>query len=150
MWFVRSSKTWTTCRLYSEFVRTRVEGMTKRMNCASVGIVVVLVCWLWGCDKPTRGPQRAPQTSDATPAQDVACNRSISALVCYRQIRIEVTDNATFQEEQTTRSLIAYGMRSRARAYRWDKLRRAFTRTAENNAPAPPTSASTAVGFSGQ
>ena len=26
-------------------------------------------------------------------------------------------------------------MRSRARAYRWDKLRRAFTRTAENNAP---------------
>jgi hypothetical protein len=41
-------------------------------------------------------------------------------------------------------------MRSRARAYRWDKLRRAFTRTAENNAPAPPTSASTAVGFSGQ
>jgi hypothetical protein len=72
------------------------------------------------------------------------------ALGCYRQIRIEVTDNATFQEEQTTRSLIAYGMRSRARAYRWDKLRRAFTRTAENNAPAPPTSASTAVGFSGQ
>src|ERR1035441_9596984 len=43
-------------------------------------------------------------------------------------------------------------MRSRARAYRWDKLRRAFTRTrtAENNAPAPPTSASTAVGLSGQ
>ena len=31
-----------------------------------------------------------------------------------------------------------------------DKLRRAFTRTAENNAPAPPTSANTAVGFSGQ
>ena len=57
-----------------------------------------------------------------------------------------------FQEEQTTRSLFAYGMRSRARAYRWDKLRRAFTRTrtADNNAPAPPTSASTAVGFSGR
>jgi hypothetical protein len=43
-------------------------------------------------------------------------------------------------------------MRSRARAYRWDKLRRTFTRTrtADNNAPAPPTSASTAVEFSGR
>jgi hypothetical protein len=36
--------------------------------------------------------------------------------------------------------------------YRREELRRARSRTriAENNAPAPPTSASTAVGFSGE
>jgi hypothetical protein len=36
--------------------------------------------------------------------------------------------------------------------YRWDELRRAFTRTRtiEMNAPADPTSARTTVGFSGE
>jgi hypothetical protein len=56
------------------------------------------------------------------------------------------------QAEQTNRTFIAQGARLRFEVYRWDRLRRAFTRarTAENNAPAPPTSASTTVGFSGE
>src|ERR1035437_6241281 len=60
--------------------------------------------------------------------------------------------NQTFREEQTDRSLVADELGLRSESYRRDELRLAFTRarTAENSAPAPPTSASTTVWFSGE
>src|ERR1035441_10508842 len=53
---------------------------------------------------------------------------------------------------QNVRTFIAECASLKIWVYRWEEIRRALIRerTAENNAPAPPTSASTTVGFSGE
>src|ERR1017187_5388161 len=56
------------------------------------------------------------------------------------------------ETEAWVRTFIAECAGLKIWVYRWEEFRRALSRerTAENSAPAPPTSASTTVGFSGE